>query len=137
MAVWLSRWPRVIAPNESSLRAMVAMNRRSPFTSVVTGRNSGAEGLVRPVGAAEPLDRLVGAPAGLQQIVDAPLGVGAGKIGVIAAAGAAGHGERQDALGPVHERGGLGEIGPRPAASAAPGARPWHRKYATPGATGR
>ena len=26
-----------------SLLAMVAMNRRSPFTSVVTGRNSGAE----------------------------------------------------------------------------------------------
>ena len=26
-----------------SLRAIVEMNRRSPFTSVVTGRNSGAE----------------------------------------------------------------------------------------------
>ena len=66
---------------------------------------------MRPVGAPEPLDRLVGAPAGLQQIVDAPLRVGAGQIGVIAAAGAAGHGEHQDALGPVHEGGGLGEIG--------------------------
>ena len=63
------------------------------------------------VGAAQTLDRLVGAPAGLQQVVDPELVVGAGQIGVIAAPGAAGHGEDQDALGAVHEGGGLGEIG--------------------------
>jgi len=69
------------------------------------------------MGATEPLDRLVGAPARLQQVVDVPLGVRAGKIGVIAAPGAARHGEHQDALGGVHERSGLGEIGGgRPAA---------------------
>ena len=43
MAVWESRWPRVMAPRLSRRLAMVAMKRRSPFTSVVTGRNSGAE----------------------------------------------------------------------------------------------
>ena len=30
MAVWLSRWPRVMAPSESRRLAMVAMKRRSP-----------------------------------------------------------------------------------------------------------
>ena len=46
-----------------------------------------------------------------------PLRVAAGKIGVIAAPGAAGHGEDEDALLAVHERGGLGEVGGgRPAA---------------------
>ena len=81
-------------------------------------------GLVRPVGAPQPLDRLVGAPAGLQQVVDPPLGVGAGQIGVIAAPGAAGHGEHQDALGAVHKGGGLGEIGGGgPAAQRQPLAR--------------
>ena len=35
--------PRVMAPRLSSRRAMVAMKRRSPFTSVATGRKSGAE----------------------------------------------------------------------------------------------
>ena len=38
------RWPsRDRAQAESSLRAMVAMKRRSPFTSVATGRKSGAD----------------------------------------------------------------------------------------------
>ena len=68
---------------------------------------------MRPVGAAETLDRLVGAPARLQQVVDAAVGVGAGQIGVVAAPGPAGHGEHQDALGAVHEGGGLGEVGRR------------------------
>ena len=63
------------------------------------------------VGAPEPLDRLVGPPAGLQQIVDAPLRVAGREIGVVAAPGAARHGEDEDALGSVHEGGGLGEIG--------------------------
>ena len=43
IAVCESRWPRVMAPKLSSRRAMVAMKRRSPFTFVVTGRNSGAD----------------------------------------------------------------------------------------------
>ena len=55
-------------------------------------------GLVRAVGAPEALDRLVGAPARLQQVVDPAFGIGAGQIGVIAAPGAPGHGEHQDAL---------------------------------------
>ena len=54
--------------------------------------------LVRAMGAPEPLDGLVGPPARLQQIVDPSLGVGRGKIGVIAAPGAARHREHQDAL---------------------------------------
>ena len=92
-------------PRDGGDEALLALHVRGH------GPEHGGRGLVRPVGAAETLDRLVGAPAGLQQIVDPPLGVGAGQIGVIAASGAAGHGEHQDALGPVHERGGLGEIG--------------------------
>ena len=52
MADCESRWPRVMAPSVSSRRAMVAMNLRSPFTSVVNGRNSGRGGLVRSMGAA-------------------------------------------------------------------------------------
>ena len=68
-------------------------------------------GLVRAVGAPEALDRLVGAPSRLQQIVDPALGIGAGKIGVIAAPGAPGHREHQDAFPGIHEGGGLGEVG--------------------------
>ena len=84
-------------------------------------------GLVRAVGAAQPLDCLVGAPSGLQQVMDAPLGVCAGEISVIAAPGAARHGEHQDALGPVYERCGLGEIDrSRPAAQRETPALPVH-----------
>ena len=69
------------------------------------------------VGAPEALDRLVGAPSRLQQVVDPALGIGAGKIRVIAAPGAPGHGEHQDAFPAVHEGGALGEVGGgRPAA---------------------
>ena len=75
------------------------------------GAEQRSRGLVRAVGAAQPLDRLVGPPAGLQQVVDAALGVGAAQIGVVAAPDAAGHAEHQDALGVVHECGGLGEVG--------------------------
>ena len=53
----------------------------------------------------------VGPPARFQQIVDAARGVGATEIGVVAAPGAAGHREHQDALAAVHEGGGLGEVG--------------------------
>ena len=67
--------------------------------------------LVRAVGPAQPLDRLVGPPARLQQVVDAALGVGAAEIGVVAAPDAARHREHQYLLGPVHEGGGLGEVG--------------------------
>ena len=65
---------------------------------------------MRTVGAPEALDGLVGPPSRLQQIVDAALGVGAGKIGVIAAPGPARHAEYEYPLGRVHERGGLGEV---------------------------
>ena len=49
------------------------------------GAEQRRRGLVRPVGAPEALDRLVGAPSRFQQVVDPALGIGAGKIGVIAA----------------------------------------------------
>ena len=65
------------------------------------------------VGAAEPLDRPVGAPAGLEQEMDAALLVFDIEAGVIAAARAAGIREDEDALGAVHERGGLGKVGAR------------------------
>ena len=69
--------------------------------------------LPRAVRAAEPLDRHVGAPAGLEQVVDAPRLVRARGVGVVAAPGAAGGGEDQDLLRPVHERGGLRQVGGR------------------------
>ena len=73
--------------------------------------------LVRPMGPAQPLDRLVGAPARLQQVVDPALGVWAREVCVVAPPGAPGHREHQDALGPLHERRRLGEVGGgRPAA---------------------
>ena len=71
----------------------------------------GGRGLVRPMGAAQPLDRLVGPPARLQQVMDTPRGIAAAEIGVIAAPGAAGHGEDEDAFIAGHEGGGLGEVG--------------------------
>ena len=63
------------------------------------------------MGAAQSLDRLIGPPARLQQIVDTPPCVAAAEIGVIAAPGAAGHGEDEDAFVARHEGGGLGEVG--------------------------
>ena len=46
MAVCESRWPRVMAPRESNLRAMVAMNLRSPFAD---GGVAGLAGAARPM----------------------------------------------------------------------------------------
>ena len=66
--------------------------------------------LVGAVRAAQSLDRGIGAPAGLQQVVDAPALVLGIEIGVIAAPGAAGIGEDEDALVVIHKGGGLGEI---------------------------
>ena len=103
MAVWESRWPRVMAPRLSRRLAMVAINRRSPFTSVVTGRKSGAEAWcvrwVRP----RPWIAWSAAPARLQQIVDPALGVRVGQIGVVAAARSSCHREHENAFVAVHE----------------------------------
>ena len=66
--------------------------------------------LVGAVGAAQSLDRGIGPPAGLEQVMDALALILAGEIGVIAASGAAGVGENQDALVVIHEGGGLGKI---------------------------
>ena len=63
------------------------------------------------MGAAQALDRLVGPPARFQQVMDTPRGIAAAAIGVIAAPGAAGHGEDEDAFLTRHEGGGLGEVG--------------------------
>ena len=71
----------------------------------------GGRGLVRSMGAAQSLDRLVGPPARFQQVMDTPRGIAAAEIGVIAAPGAAGHGEDEDAFIAGHEGGGLGEVG--------------------------
>ena len=54
--------------------------------------------LIGAVGAAETLDCGIGPPAGFEQIMDALALIAAGEIGVIAAAGAAGIGENEDAL---------------------------------------
>ena len=67
--------------------------------------------LVGAVRAAEPLDGGVGLPAGFQQIVDTQAAVLRREIGVVAASGAAGIGEHEDALLVVHEGLRLGEIG--------------------------
>ena len=72
--------------------------------------------LVGAVGAPEALDGGVGLPAGLQQIVHAQALVPRAEVGVVAAPGAAGVAEHQDALLVVLERLRLGEVGrPRPA----------------------
>jgi len=67
--------------------------------------------LIGAIGASESLDRGVGLPARFQQIMDAQPLVLRGEISMIAATGAAGVGEDEDALVVVHEGGGLGEIG--------------------------
>jgi hypothetical protein len=66
--------------------------------------------LVGAVRAAETLDRRVGLPARFQQVMHPLALVAAAAIGVIAAPGAAGIGEDQDALVIIHEGGCLGEI---------------------------
>ena len=90
---------------------MVAMKRALALHIGGDGPEQRRRGLVRAVGPAQALDRLVGPPARLQQVVDPALGIGAGKIGVITASGAPGHGEHQDAFPGIHEGGGLGEVG--------------------------
>ena len=60
--------------------------------------------------AAEALNGGVRFPAGFEQIVDAQPGIPCRKFGMIAAAGAAGVREDQDALAVIHERLGFGEI---------------------------
>ena len=67
--------------------------------------------LVGAVGAAEALNGLVGAPAGFEQVVDAAVGVGAAEVGVVAAAGVAGHREDEDLLVAVHEGARLARVG--------------------------
>ena len=67
--------------------------------------------LVGAVRAAETLDGGVGLPARFQQIVDAQTLVLRREIGMVAASGAAGIGEDQNALLVVHEGLRLGEIG--------------------------
>ena len=106
--VW--RWPRVIAPK----RVETARDRRQEaLLALDVGRDRPEHRrllLVGAVRAAESLDRGIGLPARLQQVMDAPALVPAAEIGVIAAPGAAGIGEDQDALVVIHEGGGLGEI---------------------------
>ena len=121
MAVWESRWPRVMAPRLS--RRLRNGGDEAPLALHIggDGPEQRRRGLVRAVGAPEALDRLVGAPSRLQQVVDPAFGIGAGKIGVVAAARPSGHGEHQDAFPGIHEGGGLGEVGRRrPAAQRQP-----------------
>ena len=75
------------------------------------GPEEGRCGLVGSVGASEALYGDVGAPSGFKEVVDAPVGVGAGSVGVVAAAGSAGHGEDEDFLPALHEVVGFGEVG--------------------------
>ena len=69
--------------------------------------------LMRAVGAPQPLDCAVRAPSGLEQEMDPALLVFRIEARVIAAARTACIGEHEDTLGPAHERGGLGKVGPR------------------------
>ena len=66
--------------------------------------------LVGAVRAPEALDGGIGTPAGFEQVMDPLPLVFAGEVGVIAAPGAAGVGEDQNALVVIHEGGGLGKI---------------------------
>src|SRR5581483_10786570 len=59
--------------------------------------------LVGPVRAAEALDGCIRLPAGLEEIMRAQPRVPRGKLGVVAAPGAACVGEDQDALVVIHE----------------------------------
>src|SRR3546814_1185506 len=59
--------------------------------------------LIGAVGAPEALDRGVCLPAGLQQIVNAQAPVPGTEVGVVAAPGAAGIGEEEDASLVVHD----------------------------------
>ena len=103
--------------------------RQKPLLALHVGRDRAEDGrllLVGAVGAAETLDRRVGLPARFQQIVDPLALVATAAIGVIAAPGAAGIGEDQDALVVIHEGGGLGEIRRSGAGlDAKPVAAPW------------
>src|SRR3546814_1521718 len=63
------------------------------------------------VGAPEARDRGVCLPAGLEQIVNAQAPVPGTEVGVVAAPGAAGIGEDEDAFLVVHEGLRLAEIG--------------------------
>ena len=67
--------------------------------------------LVGAVGAAQALDGGVRLPAGLEQVVDPQPAIPRRQFGVVAAARAAGIAEDKDALGVIHEGGGLGEVG--------------------------
>ncbi len=88
----------MIAPSVSSRRAIVL---RKALLRLHVGGDRPEERrlrLVRPVGAAEALDGGIGLPARLQQIVDAQALVLGGQVRVVAAPGAAGIGEDEDAL---------------------------------------
>jgi hypothetical protein len=69
--------------------------------------------LIGAIGPAKPLDCGVSPPARLEQEVDAAGLVLGGQIGMVAAPGSPGIGKDQDALGAVHERLGLGDVGAR------------------------
>ena len=63
--------------------------------------------------SAQALDRQLRAPPGFEQVVNAPRGVTAIERGVVTAPGPPGHGEDENLLGSLHERGGLGQVGGR------------------------
>src|SRR5690349_16594816 len=105
----------IVVGAEEALAAGLALSARDGAQCVETPRDRRQEALlafdvrrdrtedrrlllVGAVGAAEALDRGVGAPAGLEQVMDPLALIAAAAVGVIAAAGAAGVGEDQDAL---------------------------------------
>ena len=89
---------------------MVERKRFSAFTSVAIGPEQRRLRLIGAVGAPETLNGGVGLPAGFEQVMDTQALVPRRQVRVIAAAGAAGVGEDEDALQVIHEGGGLGEI---------------------------
>ena len=103
-----------LSPGDRAQRVETARDRRQEALLALDVGRDGPEHrrlfLVRAVRAPETLDRGIGLPARLQQVMDALALIAGAEIGVIAAPGAAGIREDEDALVVIHEGRGLGEI---------------------------
>jgi hypothetical protein len=88
--------------------------RQEALLGLHVGRDRTKQRRLRPVGAvgaAKALNGGVSFPARFEEIVDAKALVPRGEVSVVAAPGSPGVAEHQDALGIIHEGGGLGEVG--------------------------
>ena len=103
-----------LPPGDRAERVETARDRRQEALLALDVGRDGPEHrrlfLVGAVRAPETLDRGIGLPARLQQVMDALALIAGAEIGVIAAPGAAGIREDEDALVVIHESRCLGEI---------------------------